>query len=122
MRIRDLLLATLLIFTLAFVSGCGYSRPAAGVAPQLTTLAPPSTAAGGPAFTLTVNGSGFASGSIVYWNTTPRTTAYVSAAQLTAQITVADIMSMTTATVYVHTPGGAYGGGTNSNSVSFPVN
>lgn len=120
MKIAYLLFATLLILALA--PGCGYSKPAAGVTPQLTSLMPANTAAGGPAFTLTVNGSGFASGSAVYWNMTPRTTTFVSAAQVTAQITVADIMSMTTATVYVHTAGGAYGGGTNSNTVTFMVN
>ena len=120
MRIGPLLLATLLIVSLA--SGCGYSRPAAGATPQLTTLAPPNTAAGGPAFTLMVNGSGFAAGSVVYWNSTARTTAYVSAAQVTTQITVADIMTAGTASVYVHTPGGAYGGGANSNTVTFTIN
>ena len=41
--------------------------------PTLTTLSPSSTAAGGPGFTLTVNGSNFASGSVVRWKGADRT-------------------------------------------------
>jgi hypothetical protein len=37
----------------------------AAQAPTLTTLSPNSAAAGGPAFTLTVNGNNFVSGSVV---------------------------------------------------------
>ena len=114
------LIATVLLLALGV--GCGYSRPAAGVTPTVTTLAPASATAGGPAFPLTVNGSGFSPASVVYWNASPRATTYVSASQVTAQIGAADIMTATNASVYVHTSGGAYGGGTNSNTVSFPVN
>src|SRR4030095_11897648 len=54
---------------------------AATPAPGLTTLSPSSGTAGGPAFTLTVNGSNFVSGSVVQGNGTPRTTSFVRAPQ-----------------------------------------
>ena len=44
-------------------------------ASTLTSLSPSSAAAGGPAFTLTVNGSNFVSDSVVGWNGTNRATA-----------------------------------------------
>lgn len=110
------------ILFLALAVDCGYSRPAAGAAPTITTLAPASTTAGGAAFALTVDGSNFSSASVVYWNASARATTFGSASQVTAQITAADIATATNATVYVRTTGGAYGGGTNSNTVSFAVN
>ena len=41
-------------------------------------LLPDATAPGGPSFTLTVNGTGFASNSVVQWNASARTTHFVS--------------------------------------------
>ena len=91
--------------------------------PMITSLDPASAVAGGPAFTLTVNGSGFVltngiPGSIVRWNNSNRTTTYVSATRLTAMITAADIATAGTASVTVFNP--APGGGT-SNAVSFAI-
>jgi len=55
-------------------------------APTITSLAPASGTAGGAAFTLTVNGTGFVSGSsVVNWNGSGRTTTFVSATQLPRQ-------------------------------------
>lgn len=54
--------------------------------PILTSLSPASTVAGGPAFTLTVNGSGFVTGATVLWNNTALATTYVSSTQLTAAV------------------------------------
>ena len=76
-------------------------------APTLTSLSPSSAAAGGPAFTLTVNGSNFVSGSVVRWNGADRTTTFVSATQLTAAIPAADIAAAGSASVTVQNPGGA---------------
>ena len=70
-------------------------------APTLTTLSPSSAAAGGPAFTLTVNGSNFVNGSVVSWNGANRTTTFVSATQLTAAIPAADIAAAGSASVTV---------------------
>ncbi len=120
MKTSCCLMLTMLLLTIA--PGCGYSRPAAGITSTITTLAPASENAGDVAFTLTVNGSGFSSTSVVYWNASPRTTTFVSGSQVTAQITAADIATAATDTVYVRTSGGVYGGGTNSNTITFVVN
>ena len=87
--------------------------------PATTGLSPTSATAGGSAFTLTVNGSSFVNGSVVQWKGASRTTTYVSATQLTAAITAADIVSAGTASVTVFNP--APGGGT-SNAQTFTIN
>jgi uncharacterized repeat protein (TIGR03803 family) len=91
---------------------------AANPVPVIGSLSPAFTDAGGAAFTLTVNGSGFISGSAAYWGTTALTTTYVSATQLTASVTAAEIASAGTTAVTVQTP--TPGGGT-SNSWQFEV-
>jgi hypothetical protein len=75
-----------------------------GSAPTISSLQPSSAVAGGPAFTLTVNGSGFLPVSTVLWNGAPRSTSYLSPNQLTAPITAGDIASAGTATVQVQNP------------------
>ena len=91
--------------------------------PVLSSLSPASTAAGSSDFTLTVNGSGFISGSTVNWTanstTTPLTTTFVSATQLTATVPAALVTTAGTASVTVVTP--APGGGT-SGSQTFTIN
>jgi hypothetical protein len=88
-------------------------------APAITSLSPSSATADGGAFTLTVNGTSFVSGSIVKWNGSDRTTTYVSGTQLTAAITAADIATAGTASVTVFNP--TPGGGT-SNAQMFTIN
>ena len=88
-------------------------------APSLTGLSPSSATAGGSAFTIAVSGSGFINGSVVRWNGSDRTTTYVSASQLTAAITAADIATTGTASVTVYNP--APGGGLSS-AQSFTIN
>jgi hypothetical protein len=75
--------------------------------------------AGGPAFTLTVNGTNYVNASAVQWNGSSRTTTFVSGTQLTASISAADIVAAGTATVTVSNP--APGGGT-SNVVALTIN
>jgi Right handed beta helix region/Immunoglobulin I-set domain len=87
--------------------------------PAITSLSPATITAGGAAFTLTVNGSNFVSGSTVQWNGSSRTTTYVSATQLTAAITAADIATAGTASVTVINP--SPGGGT-SQAQTFTTN
>jgi hypothetical protein len=73
--------------------------------PQIANpLVPDAVAPGSAAFTLTVNGTGFVSSSTVYWNGSPRTTTYVSAAQLTATINASDVGTATSGSVTVHSP------------------
>ena len=85
--------------------------------PVITALSPSSATSGGPAFTLTVNGSGFLSGSVVDWNGSPLTTSYVNAGQLTASVTVGLIAASGTANITVVNPGGAA-----SNTLTFTIN
>jgi subtilisin family serine protease len=87
-------------------------------APAINTVSPTGASAGGPAFTLTVNGTGFVSASTVRWNGSPRPTTFVSATQLQAAIGAADIATAGTASVTVSTP--SPGGGV-SPAVSFPI-
>ena len=86
--------------------------------PVITGLNPSLATPSGPAFTLTVNGTNFISGSVVRWKGSNRTTTYVNSTQLTAAIPASDIAAAGTASVTVFNP--APGGGT-SNAVSFVV-
>jgi hypothetical protein len=81
-------------------------------------LVPSSAAAGGPTFTLTVNGTNFVSTSAVNFGGVAKTTTFVSATQLTASILAADIATPAIVPVTVTNP--APGGGT-SNIVNFNV-
>jgi CSLREA domain-containing protein len=87
-------------------------------APTLTSLAPNTTAAGGAAFTLTINGTNFVANTVAQWNGSPRATTFVNATQVTAAITAADVASMGTAPVTVVNP--TPGGGT-SNPLTFTI-
>lgn len=73
-------------------------------------MSPSTATAGGPAFTLTVNGSNFVSGAVVRWNGVPRTTTFVSATQVKAAIAAADIAAAGTANVSVANPDGSLSG------------
>jgi serine protease len=76
--------------------------------PSISSLSPSLKTRGGAAFTLTVNGSGFATGSKVRWSGEERTTSFVSISQLTALIHEEDIAETGTieVTVFNPTPGG----------------
>src|SRR5205823_10869665 len=54
--------------------------------PAITSLSPLSAPVGGPAFTLTVTGSGFVAASVVQWNGAARPTTFVSSTQVQAAI------------------------------------
>jgi FG-GAP-like repeat len=71
-------------------------------------------APGSGAFTLTVYGANFVSGSVVNWNRQPRTTAFVSAHELQAQILATDVATNTAGLISVTNP--APGGGNSSAS------
>ena len=81
--------------------------------PVICSISPASLVAGASAFTLSVVGAGYSSGSTVDWNGSSRTTTFISANSLQAQITSTDVAKAGTAAVTV--TGG--GGGT-----SAPVN
>ena len=86
--------------------------PGNNPAPSVTSLTPSSMPAGSSSFTLTVNGTGFISSSLVQWNGANRSTTFVSGTQLRTTIAAADVALAGTASVRVFTP--APGGGTSS--------
>jgi hypothetical protein len=87
--------------------------------PTLTALDPGAVFPGSPAFTLTVTGTNFVSGSAVLWDGAARTTEFVGGAQLAAAILASDVATTGTVTVTVSNP--APGGG-ESNGLPFYVN
>ncbi|MGE0101264.1 MAG: PKD domain-containing protein [Blastocatellales bacterium] len=86
--------------------------------PTLTSLSPSTAVENSAAFTLTVNGTGFVNGAVVRWDGQARTTNFVSATQLTAQILATDLQGVGQAAVTVFNP--APGGGT-SNILNFSI-
>jgi uncharacterized protein (TIGR03437 family) len=84
--------------------------------PAITTLSPAAVVTGGPAFTLTVTGTGFAQGATVQWNGNPLATTYVSATQLTASVPPGLVAGPGTPTVEVNLNGAS------SNGVTFAIN
>jgi len=72
-----------------------------------------------PAFVLTVNGTSFNNSSVVQFNGNARTTTFVSATQLTAELIAADAATAGTFPITVFNP--APGGGTSS-AVNLTVN
>jgi sugar lactone lactonase YvrE len=74
--------------------------------PVIGGMSPSAARAGGQAFTLTVNGSGFVAGSVVQWNGAPLATNYVSATQLTSTVPASLIASAGSANVTVQDTGG----------------
>jgi hypothetical protein len=81
-------------------------------------LVPDAVAPGKSGFTLTVNGTGFVSGSVVNWNGTPLATTFVSGSRLTASVPASEVAKPNTASVTVTSPGA---GDETSNIVFFPV-
>lgn len=84
--------------------------------PVLTLLNPDRVIAGAADFTLTINGTGFVSGAVARINGSNRTTAFVSATQITAAIPASDIAAAGSLAVTVVNPSSAP-----SNSLSLPI-
>lgn len=81
-------------------------------------LVPGAVRPGASGFTLTVNGTGFVSGSTVHWNGSPLMTTFVSGSRLKASVPASNIAKAGTASVTVVNP--ASGGGS-SNMVFFEI-
>jgi hypothetical protein len=86
--------------------------------PSIQRIEPQAGPAGGAAFTLDVVGSNFMPGSRVRWNGADRSTTFVSATRLQAQISADDIAQPGLAGVTVFNP--APGGG-GSNAATFTI-
>jgi uncharacterized protein (TIGR03437 family) len=86
--------------------------------PQITSISPNQALEGSAGFTLTVNGTGFVSTSLVRFDGQDRPTTFVSAQQLTAQIPATDVAVAGAAnvTVFSPTPGGGV-----SNPAAFTI-
>ena len=80
---------SILVLLPAFLAACGGYATTGNPAPTNSSLSPTSSFAGGAAFTLTVNGTGFIAGSTVQRKGSNRRTMFVSATQLTATIMAA---------------------------------
>jgi predicted dienelactone hydrolase len=80
-------------------------------------LVPDSVKPGSAGFTLTVNGTGFVSGSVVKWNGTALATTLVNGSHLTASVPARNITNAGTAVITVSNPGP----GGASNPVPFEV-
>jgi hypothetical protein len=86
--------------------------------PTLTTLAPPSVSAGSGAFTLSLSGSGFASGAQAFFGSTALATTYMSS--VLAQAAVPAYLVATSGNVQIVIVNPAPGGGA-SGAVSFAI-
>ncbi len=87
------------------------------VPPSIFSLMPSSARSGGPGFTLAVTGTNFVSGATIYWSGTALSTTFVSATQLTAMVTAAQIASGRPVSVTVMNPDTG-----TSNAPTFTVN
>jgi C1A family cysteine protease len=101
------LIATVGTASVTVITSDGTSAPATfnitAPPPHITSLSPGSTAAGGAALTLTVNGTNFLSGATINWNGAPLTTQFLSATQLSATIPANLIATAGSASVTVAT-------------------
>jgi hypothetical protein len=109
-RRLTLTLAALIVFSL------GASMALAQVPVINLPLKPEQKVPGSTTFTLTVNGEGFLSDAVVYWNGTALTTTFVKSSQLTASVPTADLVTAGTAQVTVKN-----GTGVGSNVANFQV-
>jgi hypothetical protein len=93
--------------------------------PQLTSVSPTSTAAGGTSAVLTLTGTGFDSASRVEFNGSPRRTNFTSNTSLTVTLTAADLGSAGVDQLSVMNPSSVVTpplDGGESNSLAFDVN
>jgi len=86
--------------------------------PNLLSLTPWHTAAGGPAFTLHIYGKYFAPGAVVKWNGSSRTYSMTNIVALEADIPASDLITPGSATVTVTNP---VPGGGESASLTFTI-
>jgi hypothetical protein len=111
------------VCTSYLLSACGGSgtitRPPPNPVPPVAALSPNSSEQGGPAFTLSVVGANFISGSSVQWNGNSLPTTLVNGSLLTANIPVSAVATAGPDSVSVLNPGPG-GGASNSLNVTVP--
>jgi hypothetical protein len=117
--------AQVVIFTGAPGGGTSSPLPFTVMSPTVTSLSSSTTSTASASycsatgFTLTVNGANFVNGSVVNWNGSPRPTAFLSATQVTAQISASDAALPVNAAITVSNP--ASPSAVASNSLPFSV-
>ena len=107
----------LLTFT---VLSCGYGSNyngmnGSGAVPNISQLTPTSAIAGGSGFVLTVNGTNFGSGTVIYWNAVAHSATYLTGQQITTMISASDVANPGSVPVYVRN------NGQNSNTMMFMI-
>ena len=112
---------TAVMLSTVLITGCGsYKAPSMNTmtpgGPTIAELVPASATSGSAGFTLTINGSGFGTDAVIYWNSGVTSTMYVTGNQLMGAIPASDIAMKGMVPVYVRT------NGQNSNTVNFTVN
>ncbi len=121
-RVRNsmVLMSTGFIAVLLLSSCAGYKSPTMTVsgvgAPTIAQLVPNSAPSGSGPFTMTINGDGFGTDAVVFWNGSVLSTMYVTTKQLMVAVPAADVANKETVPVYVRTAM------VNSNTVDFTVN
>jgi len=105
-----MIMKTFFLLLLALpATGCGYSKKNGMVAagtPVIAQLNRSSKPAGSPGFDLTVNGSRFASGATVPFNSAPHLPMMVMSNQLVVAINASEIATAGSVPVQVQNPGG----------------
>ena len=114
---RQMLGAILLMASLGSITSCSSTSSSGGggggnLQPSISSLSPNSATAGGSGFTMTINGTNFTSSATAYWGSTPLSTTFVSATQLTAPISQSQIATPGTESITVVTAGGTTSGAT----------
>lgn len=115
MRLTFVLLLTVVALGCGYGTMHNYNNTMTGTAVQMSQIVPSSQTAGAAGFMLTVNGSGFASNAVVYWNSTALSTTFLSGKQLVAGVPASDVAMPSMAQVYVNSNGMA------SNRMTFTV-
>jgi len=115
MKLISVLLLTVVALGCGYGSMHNYNNTMTGTAVQMSQIVPTNTTAGSAGFMLTVNGSGFASNSVVYWNSMALSTTFISGNQLVAGVPASGLALPATVQVYVNSSGMA------SNMMTFTV-
>jgi hypothetical protein len=112
--------AALAMALLVLLSGCGSNTPPYNDTPAIINLFPSDATAGGPTFTMNINGTGFISTTAAYWNNQQLTTTFnATTLQISASVPASFIATAGVAqvTVVSPTPGGGM-----SNAATFTIN
>jgi hypothetical protein len=110
-RLKSVAALTALTASLLVAGAFGQNNPV----PQIVgPVHPDAVAPGSGSFTLSVYGANFVSGAVVNWNYQPRTTTFISAHEVQAQILATDVEKNTAGFITVTNP--APGGGPSSAS------